>query len=206
MPRNVPFADPSSYLRYMGPVVGENRDQTFRQEARSQLRFIRLNAREGPIRVPLKIANVAPGARSAVQSMSDMVGAPNHLHQVFMGISYGARARFYLPLDERILKLDESALTQVVEQDTNVLEYEDTPIDNPRFQFWVAPGKNFVPAVEVENVLSDVQPRRTIDVDLLFYMTKFTYDIIDPQAEPEIHDKLIKFQIPSKHVSFGGRI
>ncbi len=206
MPRNVPFQEPSSYLRYVGAEVGESRDQSFRDVGASELRFIRLNAKESPIRIPFTFAAIAAGQRSAVQAFSDMVSNYNHILQVFMGISVGARARVFLPVDERILKLDENSLTQTVEKDTGIVEYEDSPIENPRYNFWVAPGKNYVPAIDVENTLSVERPLRAIDVQVLFYMAKYTYDLIDPAVEPDLHDKLKRFQIPSRHVTFGGRI
>ena len=206
MPRNVPFAEPSTYIRYVGPVVGESRDQSFRDEGQSTLRFIRLNSSEGPVKLPFTYPAIAAGGRSQSQSFSDLVSNYNHIQQVFMGVSYGARARVFLPVDERIIKLDEGALQQTTDNDAGQIDYEDSPIDNPRFHFWVAPGKNFVPSIDMQNILSDVQPPRTIDLQVLFYLMKFTFDLVDRQSEPDVYDKLAKFSIPSTHITFGGRI
>lgn len=206
MPRNVPFQEPSTYVRYVGPVVGESRDQSFRDEGQSTLRFIRLNAREGPLKLRYTFPNIAVGSRSNVQSFSDLAGNYNHLLQVFFGISVGGRARIYLPVDERINKLDEGALQQTTDDDAGQLDHEDSPIENPRYHFWVAPGKNFVPSIDVQNILNDVQPSRNLDVQVLFYASKFTFDLVDKQSEPDIYDKLAKNQIPSRQITFGGRI
>ena len=66
--------------------------------------------------------------RSTSQTFSELELQPKHIAQVYCGVSYGGRARFYHPFDERLLKWDETALSTVQERDTANLEYEDSPI------------------------------------------------------------------------------
>jgi len=206
MPRTPKFAPPSSYIRYVGPVLGHAAQRSSGEGSEEQLRFIRLNAREGVLKYPYRFPFQAPATQSAAQSFSDLEMSPKHIAQVYFGISVGARARFYHPLDERLLKWDQPTLTLIQERDTGNIEYEDSPIEAPSFNFWLAPTENFVPAFDVENILSDIRPLRTIDVQVLFLAMKYTYEFVTRKSDAETFEKLLRHQIPSRFVSFGGKI
>lgn len=204
MARNPSFAEPSSYIRYVGPVIAHASQRSPEGGSETKLRFIRLNAREAPLKYPFRFASVAPGARSAAQNFGDLELLPSHIAQVFVGVSIGGRARIFHPFDERVLRWDQATMDDITEDDTGNLEYEDSPIDEPSFEMWLAPTENFVPGIDVVNVLST--PRRTMDIQVLFVAAKYTYEFVTQERDPETHDKLRKFQIPSRQVTFGGKI
>lgn len=207
MPRQPRFSEPSTYLRYVGPVLGETSlKSTKHVGAENELRFIRLNARESPLKLQRRFAAVGPGSRSTLLTFSDLEMDLKHIAQCYVGVSYGSRARVFHTLDERILKWDQQTLDQVTEDDTANLEYDDSPIDDPRFEFWVSPGENNVPAFDLENVANDATPRRTLNLELLILAAKYTYEFVFPDEEPDIYKKLSTFQIPSRFVTFGGKI
>lgn len=205
MPRLPPFQEPSTYIRYVGPVLGHAGEQSG-SSGKTETRYLRLNAREAPLKYQYRSAFVNPGVQTALQTFGDFELTPKHIAQFFMGVSLGGRVRFYHPFDERVLKWDQPTLDLVNERDTANIEYEDSPIDDPQFEFWLAPTENFVPGVDVENVLTDVVPRRSIDIHVLFLAAKFTYEFVTRETDPDTYEKLRRFQIPSKHVTFGGKI
>lgn len=200
------FPEPSQYIRYVGPVLAHSSLRSPEGGSEERLRFIRLNAREGPLKYPYRFNSVAPGAVSSAQSFGDLELAPKHIAKFYFGISYGARARLFLPFDERILRLDQPTLDLIQEKDTANIDWEDSPIEEPKFNFWLAPTENFVPAVDVENVLSHIRPARNLNVDIAFYGMKYTYEFVTKEADPENFEKLRRFQIPSDFATFGGKI
>lgn len=201
------FPQPSEYIGYMGPVlthpklVSQAVDGT-----ETKLRFIRLNAREGPLKYPYRFPNIASGATSASQNFGDLELLPKHIALVYFGISYGARAQVYHPLDERLLKWDQATLDLIQEKDTGNIDWEDSPIEDPKYGFWLAPTENFVPGLVVENVLSHVRPPRSLNIDVVFWASKYTYEFVTRESEAEIHDKLVKHQIPWRYATFGGKV
>lgn len=202
MPRVPKFAEPSSYIRFFGSVQSYPGPATQSQDNAEQ--FIRLKTRQDPYKYHYVFANVAPGAGATnPQTFGDLELKPTHIAQVYVGISWGGRARMYLPNDQRLLKWDHLIqLTQ--EKDTGNIEYEDSPIDRPVKHFWLAPTVNLTPSFDVENVLTHILPARTINIQLFFLAALYQYEFVDPDKEPEIVDKLKKAQIPSRWVSFGG--
>jgi hypothetical protein len=136
MARTPKFAEPSSYIRYVGPVLGSAAQRSAGGGSESELRFLRLNAREGPLKYPYRFARVAPGVANSPLTFADLELQPRHIAQVYFGISYGGRARFYHPFDERLLKWDDPSLANIQEKDTANIEHDDSPLEAPRFSFW----------------------------------------------------------------------
>ncbi len=202
MPRLPPFAEPSTYLRAIAPKEGQFNATEI---VGSKVVFIRLGPREGPLKYQWDFGALAAGVRSSLKAFGDFQLKDNHIAQVYMGITPGARARFYPPLDLRLLEWDDPSL-DIQKDDTGNIEYEDSPVDDPRFNFWLAPGLSFVPAADVQNTLSDVVPARSINIQLYFLAALYQFEFVDKEKEPEIWDKLSKFQIPSKFVTFGGAV
>lgn len=200
MPRMPPFMEPSQYIRYVGAVLGFPKQITTVAAQQQKLRFIRLNARESPMKHARTFVNLAAGGRSALTAYADIRMDPGHVLQAFVGVSPGARVRIYHPSAERVLKWDRNDLV-ITEDDTANIEHEDSPIDDPRHEMWLSPGDNFVPSFEVQN------SRRYVKSHQLYVLAaKYTFEFVDPIGEADIFQKLVEFKIPSKFVTFGGRI
>lgn len=193
------FASPGQYVEFIGQKI----EFPTMQSEGSTRRFLRLGVRESPLKYHFRFANLAAGARSSLQTFNDLEMEPKHICQAFLGISYGGRLRLSQPVDQRLLKWDKS-VEDVNEIDTGNIEHEDSPIEDPRFELWIAPTENYVPAVDVENVMTHVRPARSIDIHLRFVGALFQYDMIDQAKEPEIYDKLVTRKIPSRPITFGG--
>lgn len=195
------FAEPNTFIRFQAPT---QQFPSGKREAAS-LRFIRLRNREAPLKLVHRFTDLTPGERSDQKTFSDLEMAPDHVLHVFVGISPGARARFWHPNDVRILQWDESDL-DAAERDTSNIEHKESPLENPQFDFWVAPTMNFTPAFDVENILSHTLPGRTIDVQLKFLGAKYTFDMIEKEESPELFRQLRNFELPSTFATFGGEI
>lgn len=208
MPRLPPFRKPSSYIQYVGEVLTFPTLVTPAEGTRKVNRFIRLGARMGPLKLQHRFANVAAGITnvSSQVNFTDLELTPNHIAQLFIGVSRGGRVRVFHPMDERVLKWDQKTLDVENEDDTANLEHEDTPIESPRYEIWLAPTENFVPGFTAENVINDVTPARRVNVDLLVLAAKYTFEYVDPQREADVYDKLVRHQIPSHFVTFGGQV
>lgn len=201
MPRMPAFAEPSTYIRYFGPVLTH---PSLRSND-AKLRFIRLHQREAPLKYDRVLTAIAPGAVSTLTTFGDLRMDPKHIAQVFVGVSVGGRMRVFHPFDERILKWDDPTL-DIQERDTANVEHEESPAESPRYELWIAPTDNFVPAFDLENIEANVVPRRSLDIRVSILAAKFTYEFVEREVEADIFDKLSKFSIPSRMVTFGGKI
>lgn len=202
------FAEPSTYIKYRGPVLTWPTQVSASDDTADKIRFIRLNAREGPLKYPRILSpsgGLAPGIVSSPTNFGDLEMLPKHIAQVFIGVSYGTRIRVNHPLNERILKWDDNSL-DITEADTANIEYEDSPIDEPKYELWLAPTVNYIFQLDAENILNDVRPARSINAQILILASKYTYEFVEPEREPDLYDNLRKHRIPSRWVNFGGRI
>lgn len=201
MPRLPKFAEPSTFVRFYGGKANWPRVEA----SDTELQYIRLLARESPLKYHFRFASVGAGVVASQKTFGDLELKPEHIAQVYVGVSYGARARLYHPLDVRLLKWDE-LVKDVQEKDTANIEHEDSPLESPRKEIWIAPTNNLVPAMDVENIMTHVLPARSIDVHLMFLAALFQYEFVDRASEPEIYEKLVRSQIPSRFITFGGKV
>jgi hypothetical protein len=58
----------------------------------------------------------------------------------------------------------------------------------------------------LENVIKDIVPRRTIDIEIVFLAAKYTFEFVTRSGDPDTYEKLRRFQIPSRFATFGGKI
>lgn len=205
MPRLPKFQEPSTYIKYVGPVFVHPKQVVPSDASDVKLRFVRVLAREAPLKYVRTFANVGPGTVASGIIFGDLEQLPSHILQCFIGVSYGGRLRVFHPQDQRILKWDDQSL-EIQERDTANIEWEDSPVEDPKFELWVAPTINFVPQLDAENVLSHVVPRRNIDIQVFMLAAKYTYEFVEKTREADIYEKLVRHQIPSKYVTFGGKI
>lgn len=195
-----PFEEPQSIVKFVG------KRQSFpTQEVEQQgLQFLRLLEREAPVKLDFTFSDVSPGSETPPTTFTDLEMDPQHVLQVFIGVTRGGAIRVQHPNDTEVLDWDQQTLDQVDENDTRTLEYEDSPIDRPSFELWVAPTtENLTPALTAENILSTVRPLRTIDVRVLMIGAKYTYDFVD---DPSLLDDLRHGRKPAKFAWFGGGI
>lgn len=198
------FEQPMSFLRFFGPRLDF---PNLRVREGATLQFMRLLEAEGPLQGQHRFEDVSPGERSGRQNFTDLEMDDGHIAQVFIGVSPGGQLRVFHPNDLRVLDWDENTPEQFNEDDTGILEHVDSPIERPSFEFWVAGGtENFTPAFDVRNALVDVVPRRSIDIEVVFLATKYTFDFIDPRSERDLFQKLERGIIASHHADFGGGI
>jgi hypothetical protein len=193
------FAEPGSYVRFFGQSVTDPRDTI------KKLRFIQLMEREVPLRYPFEFASVAMDAKTASTTFSDLDPAVGHVEQVFLGVQPGIRLAVSLPFDTRLLRWD-TTLQNISDDQAAVLTHGLSPYDNPQYDFWIPPNKNY-PAAVAQNATADLllfPGGKSITPRIIFVGGTFRVEPIDEASE--IFDMLVKRKIPSKPITFGGSI
>lgn len=200
MPLEPKFLEPGQYIRHFGKNINDPAG-----DPEVKFRFIRLQEREKPLRYPFKFASLALDAVATEKIFSDLDPAVDHLYEVFLGVSAGARYRIFHPFDERLLKWDIN-VADIPEDRTGVVTFEESPTVAPLFTIWIAPGKRY-PAIAPQNNISELlsvpTTGRAITPFIIWVAARWLFEYVDEAKEPEIFDMLRKFKIPSEPVTFG---
>lgn len=203
MARMPPFAQPGSFVRFFAGV------ETFPTFARDQeeTRFLRLEEGIGPLKYPHTFENLAQDERSSLKVFDDLEMDPNHIAHVFLGVGHKAKVRFFHPFDTRLLRWDDQDL-DIADKDAANLTHDDSPIEDPRFDFWVAPTENFVPGLDARNIESLQRPARNLDLKVLFLAQKYRFTILDEDDDEDAETirKLEQGEIPFTVAHFGGKV
>ena len=170
--------------------------------------YYQLVWRDYPLVYPLKASSVTLEAYGASDStkeivLEDLQPEVEHIYQVFLGIKYGLRFKVFQPTDQLLhgwdKTLDENDVTTTAKEDTQWIDNEMSPFDDPRYEIWVI--RDYYPQVKVENLLdaqlSLANPFMKVEA------AKFTYVRIDEVKDAELHEKLSKRLIRSLPVMIG---
>jgi len=145
--------------------------------------FYRLLEREGPLKYPYTYAVLKANTTCSEKIFEDLNPSKNHIYQCFLGIRDGLRLNVWHPYDEKMLLWDETDLDDVSSSDTANLEYEDTPYDEPTFQFWII--RDRYPGFVVKNLYGN----RKVRPQIIVYGMKFDYEVV---TDPALLDKLTR--------------
>lgn len=182
------FSPPDSFTRHFDP------------DSRSY-KYTWLLEREGPIVYRTRFSSLAPGSEaSEATNFSDLQPAAKrqHLYQVAIGFYPGFEWKLFHPYNVRLLMLDDQTLEQTPENQTQLLRYDDSPVENPQVVVWC--DEQRYPGLQPRNV-----GRVTQVPELIFYIAKFR-TVPDEKLSSEMKDRLITGEIPSSVINFGGLI
>ncbi|ODS41517.1 MAG: hypothetical protein A7315_05955 [Candidatus Altiarchaeales archaeon WOR_SM1_79] len=155
--------------------------------------FRRLLQKEGPLTYPRTFTALTTDTKSDLVIFDELDPDEKHIYQLLLGVSPGVYYYVWHPYDEKMLKWDEAGdITDIDEDQTAVLEYEDTPYNDPQFEVWVIPDK--YPALQVKRIQHEkVIPR------VVFKGFKFNYEEV---TDPTVLDNLKKGRVPSHPISW----
>ena len=165
-------------------------------------RYMHLLEAEGPLHYPFRFPSLAPGAKQDQQTIIDeakpKVFEPrgtNHIYCALLGLWPGFRYFIFHPYDHKSLLFDER-VTDIDENLTANLVYDDSPHDAPRYTLWIS-NKRY-PGFQPQNIGSKAG-RAQIELQI----TRFRFLQHDLIA-PEVRARLASGAIPSRPIIFGG--
>lgn len=198
------FSEPNTYVRYFGPNVLDVNDST------EKIRFLLLRERALPLKYPFRFgtaqgAPIGVGASTAQFSFKDLDPRPGNVYEAYLGVCPGVRLQIFDPADTRQLKWDEK-ITEIVEDYTAVVEYDDSPLEAPEFKLWIPQGKRFPGLVAQNKTDSLYQGGSSIFPEIIWIAAKWKTENADERnTTPAAWQQLNSDPRLSQPVRFGGK-
>lgn len=153
--------------------------------------FLKLLEREAPLKYPYTFAALTAGSTSTETFFNELDPSKRHIYQIFLGVRPGVKVYIWSPYDEKRLKWDED-ISDIEEDETATVEYEDSPYEDPQFQLWVI--RDRYPGLKIKNIIN-----RTLYPQIIFIGAKFNYEEV---TDTEILDKLKRGVIKSTPITW----
>ena len=165
-------------------------------------RYAHLLEGEGPLHYPFRFPSLAAGAKQSnpttIDEAKPRVFEPrgtNHLYCALLGLWPGFRYFIYHPYDHKRLMFDER-VTDIDEDTTANLVYDDSPHDAPKFTMWIS--NKLYPAVQPQNIGAKAGRAQ---VELQITRFRFLQHDLIPL---DVRQRLVTGAIPSRPIIFGG--
>ena len=163
-------------------------------------RYIHLLEAEGPLRYPFRFPRLNPGAKQSdatiITEAKPKVFEPrgtNYLYLALLGLWPGFRYFIFHPYDRKRLLFDEN-ITDISQDLTANLVYDDSPHDAPAYPLWIS-NKRY-PAFQPQNI-GPQAARAQIELQI----TKYRYFPHD-RIPLEMRSALASGRIPSRPIIF----